>query len=60
MKKRDEAMKVAIEALVKELNRDPIAPGRVVAISKAIETLDGINPLTQTGNTKSPERPSGW
>lgn len=47
MKKRDEAMRAAIEALVKELSRDPIAPEIVVAISKAIETLDGINPLSR-------------
>ncbi|WP_339816847.1 hypothetical protein MKZ15_15595 [Paenibacillus sp. FSL R7-0216] len=47
MEKRDEAMKAVIEALVKELSRDPIAPEIVVAISKAIETLDGINPLSR-------------
>lgn len=47
MDKRDEAMKVAIEALVKELSRDLIASERVVAISKAIESLKGINSLSR-------------
>lgn len=61
-KKRNEAMNAAIEALIKELGREPIAPDRVVAISKAIETLNGINALSQFENTKSKssERPSGW
>ncbi|KZS45742.1 hypothetical protein AWU65_07355 [Paenibacillus glucanolyticus] len=61
-KKRNEAMNAAIEALIKELGREPIASDRVVAISKAIETLNGINSFSQIGNTKSisSELPSGW
>lgn len=46
-KKRNEAMDAALEALIKELGREPIAADRVVAISKAIETLYGIKIWSQ-------------
>lgn len=46
MRKQSEAINAALEALIRELGREPIASERVVAISKAIESLNLINPLS--------------
>lgn len=45
--KQQEAMNVALDALIKELGRESIAAERVVAISAAIEALNQVNPLSQ-------------
>lgn len=46
MSKQSVAMDAALEALIRELSREPIASERVVAISKAIESLNVINSLS--------------
>lgn len=39
------AMETALEALNRELEKDPLSPERIMAISKAIEVLSGIKTL---------------
>jgi len=38
-------LETALEALNRELEKDPLSPERIMAISKAIEVLVGIKPL---------------
>jgi len=38
-------VETALEALKRELEKDPLSPESVMAISKAIEVLGGINLL---------------